>query len=115
VGTYQDQAFFDTLRSLGTAGIGATYAAIGTPLGFRAVAITFKNLTNGDVVLSDDGSNDKMFFAANSYNVWDVRTNAPNTNDLMYPSGTQFYLKDGPTPSTTGTFYIEILVVKVNP
>lgn len=115
MGTYQDSASFGTIRSAGFASIGAAYAAIGSALTDRAVVITFKNNTNGDVFVSTDGTNDHLFFPANSFGVYDVRTNAPTTNDLMFEKGTQFFVKDGPTAATSGTFYIETLIVKVNP
>lgn len=107
-----DRAEFDNLRSLGFAGIGGAYATIGTPLADRAVVLVFKNATNGDVVVSDDGVNDKLFLPANSFNVFDIRTNAPNNTNLIFPIGTQFYLKDGPTASTAGTFYIEVVIIR---
>ena len=107
-----DRAVFDTIRSLGFAGIGAGYAVIGGPLANRAVILTFKNATNGDVFVSADGVNDNLLLPANSFNVFDIRTNAPNNTNLIFPIGTQFYLKDGPTASTAGTFYIEVLTIR---
>lgn len=107
-----DRAEFDTIRSSGFAAIGAAYATIGTPLTERAVVLSFKNNTNGDVFVSDDGVNDKLFLPANSFTIFDIRTNAPNYTNLVFPIGTQFYVKDGPTATTAGTFYIEVLTIK---
>lgn len=112
--SYLNRAKFEILKSAGTASIGASYATIGAPLTEPAVVITFKNQTNGDVVVSTDGTNDYLTFPANSYGVYDIRTNAPLTSDFMFPKGTQFYVKDGTTASTTGTFYIEAIIITPN-
>lgn len=109
-----DRADFDVLRSLAAGSIGASYTAIGSPLQYRFVAINFKNDTNGDVIVSNDGVNGKLFFPANSYDAWDVRTNAPNFTNLVFPIGTQFYLMQGPNVPSTGNFYIEILIIRTD-
>lgn len=109
---YKDAAIFDQLRSLGFASIGAGYTAVGTPLSQRTVVIAFKNATNGDVVVSIDGTNDYLFFPASTYGVYDVRTNAPNFADFVFPIGTQFYVKQGPSAPGSGTFYIEALIAR---
>jgi hypothetical protein len=112
--SYQNRAKFEILKSAATGSIGAAYAAIGTPLSEPAVVLTFKNQTNGDVIVSTDGVNDYLTFPANSYGVYDIRTNSPLTSDFMFPKGTQFYVKDGATASTTGTFYIEAIIITPN-
>lgn len=108
---YSNKAIFEELRS-GTI-FGAAYAAFGSPYTNRVVVVTFKNNTDGDVVVSTDGVTDHKYFPAGSYEVVDVRTNAPNDTDLSLPIGLQFYVKDGVTPSTTGTFYIEAVSIEV--
>lgn len=109
---YRNAAKFDTLRSATTAQIGATYAAVGAALTTPAVLLTFKNQTNGDVVISTDGVNDMLYIPSNSFNVFDVRTNAPTQSDYMFKEGTIFYAKDGTTLGTTGKFYIEAVVLE---
>lgn len=111
--SYSNAAVFDTLRSENV--IGATYTALGTAFTNRPVIVTFKNNTNGDVVISDDGVNDKLIFPAGSYTVYDVRTNSPQDTDLTLPVRLQFYVKDGPNPSTTGTFYLEAIIIRELP
>lgn len=110
---FRNRASFDTLRSAATGAIGASYATIGTAFTRRPVMICFKNQTNGDVVVSTDGVNDMLTFPGNSFTAYDVRTNSPSDCDLTFAVGTQFYVKDGTTASTTGTFYIEAVVVTV--
>lgn len=108
---YKNAATFDTLRSALPAAISGSYSAIGIALPSPAVCLCFKNATNGDVIVSTDGTNDMLFLPANSFNVFDIRTNSPTYNDLMFKEGTQFYVKDGTTASSTGAFYIEAVIV----
>ena len=108
-------AQFDTIRSAGVASIGAAYATIGAALTAPAVILTFKNNTNGDVFVSTDGTNNHLLLPSNSFNVFDIRTNAMNLLDYVFAVGTQFYVKDGPTVATSGTFYIEVVSVRTAP
>ena len=108
-------AQFDEIRSLSAAGIGAGYAVIGDPLESPAVILTFKNATDGDVFVSTDGVTDHLFLPSNSFNVFDIRTNAMNLLDYVFAVGTQFWIADGPTVPTTGTFYIEVVSVRTTP
>ena len=108
---FKNTAKFDTLRSAAVASIGASYATIGSVLPSEAVVLTFKNQTNGDVLVSTDGTNNMLVFPANSYGVYDIRTNAPSVTDLMFAKGTQFYVKDGTTAASLGTFFIEAVIV----
>ena len=112
---FKYQASFDALRSILPASIGASYAIIGSVLPSEAVILTFKNQTNGDVLVSTDGSTDMLTLPANSFSVYDIRTNAPYQTDFMFRKGTQFFVKDGTTASTTGAFYIEAVIVINSP
>lgn len=108
---FKNTAKFDSLRSLGVASIGASYAALGNVLPSEAVILTFKNQTNGDVLVSTDGTNNMLIFPANSFGVYDIRTNAPEMTNLMFAKGTQFYVKDGTTAASSGTFFMEVIIV----
>ena len=108
---YKNRAVFETIRVATAAAIGATYATIGTVTTAPCVLFKFINLTNGDVFISDDGVNDKWIVPVNGYAVYDIRTNSPTVCDYMLSQNTQFYVKDGPTATTTGSFYIETMVV----
>lgn len=107
----ENQASFETLKSLAHTSIGASYAAIGTPLSSPAVVVTFKNQTNGDVLVSTDGTLDKLVLPANSFTIYDIRTNAPVNSNFMFAQGTQFYIKDGTSAPSSGTFYIEAVII----
>ncbi len=108
---YFSRATFAPLKTTTPASTGATYAAVGTALINPAVVLTFINNTNGDVIISANGVDDNIALSANSYRVFDIRTNAGNLQDFMFAKGTQFYAKDGTTPSTTGALFIEIIQV----
>lgn len=112
---FKNAASFDTLRSISAATLGASYAVVGAVLPSNAVCIAFKNITDGDVIVSTDSGNatGMLVFPANSFTVYDIRTNAPQNTDLLFPKGTQFWAKDGTTPSTTGSLYIEVVLVTV--
>lgn len=107
----KNRASFETLKSAAHTAIGASYATLGTALSAPAVVLTFKNQTNGDVLVSTDGTNDKLIFPANSFGVYDIRTNSPVNTDLMFAEGTQFYVKDGSSAPASGTFYLEAVII----
>jgi hypothetical protein len=108
---FSNRAKFDTLRSVAAGSVTASYAALGTALGAPAVAVNFQNNTNGDVKVSLDGINDQLYLPANSYQVWDIRTNSPYLGDYLIPQGTVFYVKQGTVVPATGAFYIEVLLL----
>lgn len=106
------RATFDALRSVTAASLGTNYAIVGSASSYPIVAVKFTNLTNGDVVISLDGTTDMIYVASNSFTLYDLRTNAAFNTDFMLPVGTPFLAKDGGTIATTGTFYIETLIAK---
>lgn len=108
---YFTRLSFAPLKTTTPASIGATYAAVGTVLANPAVVLTFINNTDGDVLVSTDATNDMLSLSASTFRVFDMRTNVPNLTNGMFAKGTQFYVKDGTTPSTTGSFNIEIVQV----
>lgn len=111
---YKNIASFATLKTTTPASIGATYAAVGSVLANPAVVVTFINNTNGDVLVSTDATNDMLSMSASTFRVFDLTANSPQPTTYVFPKGTQFYIKDGTTPSTTGSFNIEILQLLSN-
>lgn len=110
--TYSNEAAFDNLRSISGASITGSYATIGSSLSLPGLVLTFKNQTDGDVLISTNTSNDKLAFPSNSFGVFDVRTNAPSSLNYMFAEGTQFYIKAGTSAPTSGTFYIEAVIAQ---
>lgn len=110
---YSNAVVFEDLRSHAAAP-GASYVTCGAAYTNRIVELAFINNTNGDIIVSDDNtvSAGKFYLPAGSYRVIDIRANATNLTDLTGSLNTQFYVKNGSTASTTGTFYIEAISVR---
>jgi hypothetical protein len=110
---YYQIVAIDTLRSLAYTSISGSYAAVGSALTHPVRAICITNATNGDMFFSDDGTNNKLFIAANSYKLYDLNSNRDGgVNECFkFPIGTQFYVKQSSAPSS-GTVFIECLYAK---
>lgn len=104
------RAFFDSIRTLGFAGISGTYAVVGTPLTEMARGVCFTNNTQGDMYFTDDNTKDKIFVAAGSFKLWDIQANINPQFDDKYviPIATQFYVKQITAP-VAGDVYIEVI------
>lgn len=104
------RVYFDTLRSLAFGSISGTYAAIGAVLAHNPRIICFTNNTQGGIVISDDGVNDRLFLPPGSFKLFDLTANmVPHKDDnWVIAIGTQFYVKDATAP-VSGAVYIEIL------
>lgn len=110
---YINAAKFDTLRSVAFGSITSSYAILGAVLPANAVAVTFKNNTNGIILVSTDGINDMLVYPGLSYGVYDIRTNAPNSCDFLLSKGTPFLIKYSGSAPTSGSFYIEAVLTQV--
>ena len=106
------RAHFESLRSLGFAGISGTYAAVGTPLISQVRAFCITNDTQGDMIFSLDSTNaaGHMFVAAGSYKLYDVQANMNVQFDDKYvlAIGEQFYVKQVTAP-VDKSVYIECI------
>jgi hypothetical protein len=97
----------DPIRVLAEASIGATYVAFGTPFTNPVRLIVVANNTDGDMYISDDGVNNKMFVGAGVTRVLDLNTNRlANDKYWAFPNNTQFYIKYITMP-TKGAVYLE--------
>jgi len=112
---FKNAANFDTLRSVAFGSITTSYAIVGAVLPNPAVAITFKNNTDGIILVSTDGINDMLVYPGLSYGVYDIRTNAPNATDYLLSTGTPFLVKYTGSAPTSGSFYIEAVLTQVGP
>ena len=103
-------AEFDVLRSLAYTGISATYAVLGGAFQHPARLICITNNTDGDMFFSDNGTQDKLFVAANSFKLFDITTNrAGMLNDfLCLIKYTQFSVRYSTVP-TKGAVYLEVI------
>lgn len=104
----------DTLRTLAYTGISGTYATVGTPItkNWRTFKIT--NNTNGDLFISFDGTNNNLFIPANSFTLYDLSSNGPNSQqigEMVVSIGTQIYAKQSTAP-TSGAVWVEAFYVQ---
>ncbi len=100
---------FDNLRSIAFGSISGTYAPIGTPFAHEVRLICFTNTSDGDMFISDDGINDKLFIPKGAFKLFDLTTNKVSSCPLwVLAEGTQFYARQSSAP-TLGAVYIEAL------
>lgn len=104
------RAFFDDIRSLAFGGISGSYASLGTAFTQLARAIKITNNTNGDLMITDDVTKDKIFIPAYGFDLWDIQSNInPQFDDkFLLPIGTQISVKQVTAP-TVGTVYLTVL------
>ena len=106
------KVYFDTLRSLGFAGISAVYATVGSALTVEARIICITNKTAGDMIVSIDNTNasGNLFLPAGSFKLFDFTSNLISGKDdaFVLPKGTQFYVKQVTAP-VSGAIYVEII------
>ena len=109
---WSQQVAFDVLRSKGFASITGSYSAVGSPTAHVVRLMCITNTTDGDMLFSDDGVNDKLILPASSYKLFDLTTNKGGTDGfLALQSGIQFYVKELTAPSK-GSVYIELIYGK---
>tara|TARA_R110000868_G_scaffold347506_1_gene608531 strand:+ start:667 stop:993 length:327 start_codon:yes stop_codon:yes gene_type:complete len=102
------RAYFDEIRSLAFGGISGAYAVVGAPFDFNARMICFSNLTQGDMMFTDDNTMDKIIVPARSFKLWDIQANMNSQFDdkFVLPVNIQFYVKQITAP-VSGSVYIE--------
>lgn len=83
-------------------GAGASYAILGLPSDVPAHLLIITSTFNQSVFLSTDGSTDMILMPGGGATLTiDVSGNKQGTAKLSLPSGTQFYLKQGPDGAPT--------------
>lgn len=103
------RAQIDTIRELAFGSISGSYATVGTPLTDHARLARIVNSTDAQVYISDDGVNNKLRLAANSYILFDFSANKIRDDGLFFPVGSQFYVKQVSGAPTTGSVWVEIV------
>jgi hypothetical protein len=104
------RAFFDEIREIAFGDISGVYAPVGSPSDYPIRGFCISNNTQGDMMLTDDDTKDKIFVKAGGFKLWDVQSNInPQFDDkFVLPIGTQFYIKQLSAP-VSGSVYIELL------
>ncbi len=105
----RNTAVFDSLRSLGFAGISGTYAPVGSAFQHITRVICFTNLTDADILVSNYNLVDNLIIPAGGFKLFDLNTNRSENNTFWsLPIGTHIYIKTDGT-ATSGSFYVECL------
>lgn len=108
---YGKRAQFETLRSLGFAGIGAAYAAIGAAVAGYPRIITVFNTTDKEVYLSIDGVTNQISQPPGTGQVIDFTANKVRDDGFMLDRGLIFYAKQGDAGApTSGKVTVQIVV-----
>lgn len=104
----------DALRSKAAGAITNAYTTLGTAITHLWRMFRLTNTTDGNLLISFDGTTDNLIVPAGSFVLYDVCTNAAPTNlndNLFVGIGTQLYVKYSSAP-TTGSVYAEGLYAK---
>ena len=102
-------AYPETLRSVAYGSITNSYAALGSVLSAPARMFRIINATNGDMLISLDGTNNHFFLTAGSFVLYDLCANrVQQGTSFELVKGTQFYIKYSSAPSS-GSVNIEVI------
>lgn len=107
---YPKKAAFETLRTVAFGAIGAGFTAVGAAFAGPLRLISITNLTNEDLIFSDDGVNDKIILPAGSGKVFDITSNRTNQENLLLPEGKFAYIRHAGVAPTSGSCYIETII-----
>ena len=99
----------DALRSVSYSSITSSYTTLGGSFSHETRIIKLTNNTDGDLLISFDGTTDNLFLPAFSFTLYDITTNREQ-NDiyLIFQVGTQVFVKYSISPSK-GAVYLECL------
>lgn len=100
---------FDVLRKVLFGAITGSYTNFGTAMTQNLRMFKITNNTDGDMLISDDGTNDKMFVPAGGFILYDCAINAmnvKNSDSFFIGIGVQFSIKYSSAP-TKGAVYFE--------
>ena len=104
-------ATIDTLRSVAFGSITASYTAVGTASLKPIHVLIITNTTDADMLISDDGVNNKLVVPKSSFILLDVSANRDGYNPanvLMFRTRTQYYVKYITAPSLGSVYIAEI-------
>ena len=104
------RVFFEAIKELGFAAIGAAYAAVGAATTHEVRMFRISNNTEGDMYFTTNSAQDEMFLPAGTFILFDLQANNYEKTDpkFVLEVGTQFYVKQVTAP-VSGSVYIECL------
>ena len=99
---------FDAVRSVPLASLTGSYQALGSALGHAMRVLHFINNTNGDMMISFDGTTDNVPLLAESFALYDLTSDQDSNESFRYQLGTQIYVKyiTAPTTPSDGAVYL---------
>lgn len=102
----------DTLRSVAFGSITNSYTALGTVTTAPTRMFRIINSTDGDMLLSLNGTDNQFYVPANSFVLYDLTANREKNGEIfVLPTRTQFFVKYSTAPSKNGV-YLEIIYAK---
>jgi len=107
---YPKKAIFENIKTAAFGAIGANYSAVGTAFSAPVRLIGISNLTNQNILFSDDGTNDKVIIPPGGGKVFDVSTNRTNQENFLIAEGKFAYIKHAGVAPTSGSVYIEAII-----
>lgn len=102
---HQIRLGFENIRTLPFGSIGASYTAIGTPLGNPARMIIINNGTDAALGFSDDGVNDKFVLFAGISMVLDISSNQNKDDGFFFGKGQSLFVKTIGIPTSGEVFF----------
>ena len=100
---------FDAIRTVANGSITSSYLVLGAALTHPWRVFKITNNTNGDLLISLNGTTNNMFVPASSFTLYDLSTNAQTKHqmdNLQLAIGTQFYVKYSTAPNS-GAVWLE--------
>ncbi len=106
---YGTRVAYEAVREVAAASVGATYTAIGNPIGDHARIVRIVSTLNADVYISIDGITNHIRVASSSFVLYDFSTNKVQDDGLFLSVGTTFYVKQVSGAAATGSLWIEVI------
>lgn len=95
----------DKLRSTAFGSITTSYTTLGLVFTHAMRILHFVNTTNGDILISFDGTNDNLFIPAGGFILYDFTSDEDSTERFRFQNDTQVYVKYSTAPSS-GAVYL---------
>ena len=99
---------FSPVRQVALASITGSYLPLGSALDHAMRVLHFINNTNGDMMISFDGTTDNVPLLAESFALYDLTSDQDSNEMFRYQLGTQIYVKyiTAPTLPSDGAVYL---------
>lgn len=106
---------YDTLRSIAFGSVTSSYAAVGSAFTHAVRVLNIDNLTDANILVSFDGTNNHTVIPSGSGKVFDYATNRVGPVDQLEQAvGTQVYVKRESGAPTGGNVYVTVLYAAHN-